>query len=61
MTEGWSYTDDSWQNAGVLALTEAEVGAIGDKNLPGLALRRVTRRRRWWRRVYQVDGDGHNA
>ncbi|WVR04549.1 hypothetical protein IAU60_001556 [Kwoniella sp. DSM 27419] len=58
--EGWVYSDDSWQNPASTPYTEAE--SIGDKpgapgnttNMPGLALRRVTRRRRWWRRVYEV-------
>ncbi|OCF37433.1 hypothetical protein I316_00554 [Kwoniella heveanensis BCC8398] len=57
--EGWVYSDDSWQNPAPTPYTEADSPA--DKNttstgntMPGLALRRVTRRRRWWRRVYEV-------
>ncbi|WWD07804.1 hypothetical protein V865_005908 [Kwoniella europaea PYCC6329] len=58
--EGWSYTDDSWQNPAPTPYTEAEI-PTNDKNasggqvqMPGLALRRTTRRRKWWRRVYEV-------
>ncbi|WVQ97954.1 hypothetical protein IAU59_005074 [Kwoniella sp. CBS 9459] len=57
--EGWVYSDDSWQNPAPTPYTEADSAA--DKNntstgnsMPGLALRRVTRRRRWWRRVYEL-------
>ncbi|WVF69896.1 hypothetical protein IAT40_004679 [Kwoniella sp. CBS 6097] len=57
--EGWVYSDDSWQNPAPTPYTEADSPA--DKNttstsntMPGLALRRVTRRRRWWRRVYEL-------
>ncbi|KAK1926478.1 integral peroxisomal membrane peroxin-domain-containing protein [Papiliotrema laurentii] len=53
--DGWSYTDDSWQNPAPTPFTEAE--ATTDKQLPGLALRRITRRRRWWRRVYMSEDD----
>ncbi|WWC67825.1 uncharacterized protein I206_101742 [Kwoniella pini CBS 10737] len=60
--EGWLYTDDSWQNPAPTPFTEAET-PLTDKtapasgNMPGLALRRTTRRRRWWRRVYEVSSD----
>ncbi|WRT64878.1 uncharacterized protein IL334_001814 [Kwoniella shivajii] len=58
--EGWLYTDDSWQNPAPTPYTEADIPS-NDKSLtvtagmmPGLALRRTTRRRRWWRRVYEI-------
>ncbi|WWC87024.1 uncharacterized protein L201_001907 [Kwoniella dendrophila CBS 6074] len=61
--EGWQYTDDSWQNPAPTPYTEAET-PLTDKNgnvtvgtMPGLALRRTTRRRRWWRRVYEVSNE----
>ncbi|ODN80394.1 hypothetical protein L202_02645 [Cryptococcus amylolentus CBS 6039] len=81
--EGWSYTDDSWQNASPTPYTEADVpntnpstststsastpasafanaSAYGGspslgRDMPNLGLRRVTRRRRWWKRVYRVE------
>nr|XP_018265564.1 uncharacterized protein I303_01934 [Kwoniella dejecticola CBS 10117]OBR87722.1 hypothetical protein I303_01934 [Kwoniella dejecticola CBS 10117] len=59
--DGWLYTDDSWQNPAPTPYTEAET-LSNDKHqvggtMPGLALRRTTRRRRWWRRVYEVSSD----
>jgi len=51
--DGWVYTDDSWQNPASQAVTEAEVPSPNTtKDMPQLSLRRVTRRRKWWRRVY---------
>ncbi|KAK8846845.1 hypothetical protein IAR55_005933 [Kwoniella newhampshirensis] len=57
--EGWVYSDDSWQNVAPTPYTEADLTA-GEKAatvpagmMPGLALRRITRRRRWWKRVYE--------
>ncbi|WVW78583.1 hypothetical protein I302_100539 [Kwoniella bestiolae CBS 10118] len=63
--EGWLYTDDSWQNPAPTPFTEADTPLPIDKsssllvgmNMPGLALRRTTRRRKWWRRVYEVGGE----
>ncbi|WVQ74087.1 hypothetical protein IAR50_003672 [Cryptococcus sp. DSM 104548] len=58
--EGWSYTDDSWQNPSPTPYTEADTPnpnaspTLG-KDMPNLGLRRVTRRRRWWKRVYRVE------
>lgn len=68
--EGWLYTDDSWQNPSPTPYTEPDLPANSasipgqlvqsvqtgkEKDMPGLGLRRVTRRRRWWKRVYKVD------
>jgi hypothetical protein len=47
------------QNPAPTPFTEAE--ATTDKQLPGLALRRITRRRRWWRRVYMSEDDSKEA
>lgn len=44
--DGWVYSDDSWQNLAVTSLPGAEL----DSPVP--AMRRVTRRRKWWKRVY---------
>lgn len=64
--EGWLYTDDSWQNPSPTPYTEPDAPAsstsipaqsvqVGkEKDMPGLGLRRVTRRRRWSKRVYKV-------
>ncbi|WVQ84147.1 hypothetical protein IAT38_006294 [Cryptococcus sp. DSM 104549] len=58
--EGWVYSDDSWQNPAPTPYTGAESpnastsGSSSKDVMPGLALRRVTRRRRWWKRVYDV-------
>lgn len=67
--EGWLYTDDSWQNPSPRPYTEPDAPANSssipgqsaqsvqtgkEKDMPGLGLRRVTRRRRWWKRVYEV-------
>ncbi|KIR57648.1 hypothetical protein I314_06543 [Cryptococcus bacillisporus CA1873] len=67
--EGWLYTDDSWQNPSPTPYTEPDTPANSssipgqsaqsvqtakEKDMPGLGLRRVTRRRRWWKRVYEV-------
>ncbi|KIR70363.1 hypothetical protein CNBG_9658 [Cryptococcus deuterogattii R265] len=67
--EGWLYTDDSWQNPSPTPYTEPDAPANSssipgqsaqsvqtgkEKDMPGLGLRRVTRRRRWWKRVYEV-------
>ncbi|ORX34478.1 hypothetical protein BD324DRAFT_636086 [Kockovaella imperatae] len=49
---GWMYSDDSWQNPACRSLTEGDTAPSDKSSMPGLALRRVTRRRRWWRRVY---------
>ncbi|RSH83841.1 hypothetical protein EHS25_005456 [Saitozyma podzolica] len=52
--DGWAYSDDSWQNPAPVAVTEADVAGTGaGGTMPGMGLRRVTRRRRWWRRVYK--------
>ncbi|KAK4683456.1 hypothetical protein P7C73_g6807, partial [Tremellales sp. Uapishka_1] len=48
--EGWVYMDDSWQNPAVVAWTEGE-GNSSSLGMPGLTIRRITRRRRWFRRV----------
>ncbi|WVN86523.1 uncharacterized protein L203_101687 [Cryptococcus depauperatus CBS 7841] len=62
--EGWLYTDDSWQNPSSTPYTEPEDinASIGSsqaqnqgKDMPNLGLRRITRRRKWWKRVYQLD------
>ena len=51
--DGWAYTDDSWQNPAMVAMTEGDIpGGPGEKGMPGMALKRITRRRKWWRRVY---------
>ncbi|KAL0240300.1 hypothetical protein I308_106550 [Cryptococcus tetragattii IND107] len=67
--EGWLYTDDSWQNPSPRPYTEPDAPANSssipgqsaqsvqtgkEKDMPGLGLRRVTRRRRWWKRVYEA-------
>lgn len=64
--EGWLYTDDSWQNPSPTPYTEPDAPASStsipaqsvqagkEKDMPGLGLRRVTRRRRWSKRVYKV-------
>jgi len=44
-TEGWVYTDDSWQNPSVQPVVETD--------LPMGPQRKVTRRRRWNRPVYR--------
>jgi hypothetical protein len=54
--DGWVYYDDSWQNPAIVAVTEADApgsGGVGAGTMPGMGLRRVTRRRKWWRRVYR--------
>ena len=48
--DGWSYTDDSWQNPASVPVTEAD-NTSTTGGMP-VALRRVTRRRKWYRRVY---------
>nr|ODN91493.1 hypothetical protein L204_05477 [Cryptococcus depauperatus CBS 7855] len=62
--EGWLYTDDSWQNPSSTPYTEPEdinasIGSSQAQNqgndMPNLGLRRITRRRKWWKRVYQLD------
>ncbi|WWD22096.1 hypothetical protein CI109_106585 [Kwoniella shandongensis] len=58
--EGWVYSDDSWQNVAPSPYTEADtltsdkITTVPAGMMPGLALGRITRRRRWWKRVYEV-------
>ncbi|ORY27745.1 integral peroxisomal membrane peroxin-domain-containing protein [Naematelia encephala] len=56
--DGWVYTDDSWQSPSTTAVSEGDavgtglgIGKGDISGMPGIAMRRVTRRRRWWRRV----------
>ena len=53
LVDGWVYSDDSWQNIASTPLTESEPPSSDKNAMPGLTLRRITRRRRWWRRIYQ--------
>ncbi|EIW68836.1 hypothetical protein M231_03663 [Tremella mesenterica] len=49
--DGWVYTDDSWQNPSSLPVTEPDP-SNSSGGMP-VTQKRVTRRRKWYRRVYR--------